>query len=71
MSNAVLNAIAKEQSKLQRQLENLEATKIAAEVLGASPKEQAKIARQEAAIAETRENIEKLNKHAGTLKAKK
>lgn len=71
MSNATLNLIAKEQSKLQRQLDNLESTKLDIEVLGETPRKLNNLARQEAAVAETRANIEKLNKHAGTLKAAK
>ena len=60
MSNALINAIAKEQDKLVRQLENHEATKQVIAVLGESPRELNKLARQEAAIKETRSNIKKL-----------
>ena len=60
MSNALINAIAKEQDKLVRQLENNAATKEVIAVLGESPRELNKLARQEAAIKETRSNIKKL-----------
>lgn len=65
MSNAILNAIAKEQSKLLRQIDNLESTKAVLEVLGDDPREQAKVSRQEDAIKDTKSRIAKLQKAAG------
>ena len=65
MSNAILNAIAREQGKLLRQIDAVAATKVAIEVLGDSPREQAKLARQEACVKETRANIKKLQAAAG------
>lgn len=60
MSNPLIDALAKEQGKLQRQLENNSSTKAVIEVLGETPRELNKLARQEAAIKETRSNIKKL-----------
>ena len=70
MSNAILNTIAKYQTKLQRQLENLDSLKAEQKILGDSPALANKIARNEETVKETRAAIAKLNKHAGTLKDK-
>ncbi len=62
MSNGVLNAIAREQSKLQRQLDACEATEALLEVLGESVAERSKLVRQQVAVKLTKANIAKLNK---------
>ena len=71
MSNPIKAALAKEQAKLVRQLENHEATKAVIEILGDTPKERGKLDRQEAAINETRANIDKLEKAISALDKKK
>lgn len=61
----LLNAIAEEQSKLQRQIDLKNQTKVKMEILGETAKELNKLNRQEAAIKVTRSNIAKLQKAAG------
>ena len=65
MSNAILDLIAREQVKLQRQLKNVETIKVEIDVLGATAARQGKLDRADAAIKETKANIAKLNKASG------
>ena len=62
MSNAIFSLIEREQNKLARRKEALEASKIEAEILGDSAKLQNKIARQESAVKESEAALNKLNK---------
>lgn len=66
--SALIDALAKEQNKLERQLANLAATKEAMAVIGETPRELNKIARQEKAIEDTRANIKKLSSAVNKLK---
>ena len=67
MSNPIKAALAKEENKLVRQIENHEATKAVIEVLGDNAKERNKLDRQEAAMKETKANIAKLKKAVAAL----
>ena len=62
MSNAIKIALAKEEAKLARQIENHESTQAVIQVLGDSAKERNKLDRQVAAMEETKSNIAKLKK---------
>ena len=68
MSNAILTLVEKAQRKLERQLENIETTKVEIEVLGDTVARQSKLKRQNDAVKETRAEIKKLNDAAGKLK---
>lgn len=68
MSNAILDLITREQAKAERRRANVEATKTEIEIFGDSAKLKNKLARQEAAVAESVDALEKLNKAAGKLK---
>lgn len=67
MSNAILDAIANEQRKLERQNANHAATVEVASVLGMDAKTERKLERQKRDIATTKANIKKLNDAAGKL----
>ena len=60
MSNPIQVALAKEEAKLVRQIENNDATIAVMQILGENAKELAKVERQKEAMAETRSNIKKL-----------
>ena len=66
MSNAILDLIVREQNKLARRNDAVAATKAEIEILGDSVKLQNKLMRQEAAVQESLNALEKLNKAAGT-----
>lgn len=68
MSNAILDLIAREQSKAERRRAAVEATKVEIDVLGDSAKLQNKLARQEAAVQESLDALDKLNKAVGKKK---
>lgn len=61
MSNAILDLIEREQRKIERRRENVDATKLEIEILGDSVKLQNKLARQEAAVKESLAVLKKLN----------
>lgn len=65
MSNAILDLIVREQSKAERRRAAVAATKAEMEILGDSVKLQNKLVRQEAAVKESLDALEKLNKAAG------
>lgn len=65
MSNAINDLLAREESKLARQLANHEATKVELEILGDTSKVRNKLAKQENDIKATKANIAKLKKAAG------
>lgn len=65
MSNAVLDLIVREQTKLQRRKDLVATTKVEIEILGDSVKLRNKLARQEAAVKECEAAIKKLNAAAG------
>ena len=62
MSKALIDALAREEGKLKRQIDNHEAQKAILEVLGPVARELTKLERQEEAMKETRSNIAKLQK---------
>ena len=68
MSNAIKDALAREEGKLVRQIANSEATVAVMEVLGDSAKERSKYDRQLVAIKDTKANIAKLKKACDALK---
>lgn len=68
MANPIKAALAKEQQKLARQLENHEATKVVIDILGDNTKEQNKLERQAEAIKQTEANIKKLEAAVKKLK---
>ncbi len=68
MSNAILELIVREQSKAERRRANVAATQAEIQIFGDSTKLQNKLARQEAAVQESVDNLEKLNKAGGKLK---
>ena len=68
MSEAIKNALAREEGKLVRQIANAEATVAVMEVLGDNAKERNKHERQLQAIKDTKANIAKLKKACDALK---
>ncbi len=68
MSNAIIDALAREEGKLVRQIANRDATLAVIDVLGDSAKEQSKLGRQNQAIADTETNIAKLSKAVRSIK---
>ena len=68
MSNAIKDALAREEGKLVRQIANSEATVAVMEVLGDSAKERSKYDRQLVAFKDTKANIAKLKKACDALK---
>lgn len=61
MSNVILDLVEREQVKLERQLRNIEKTKLEIEVLGKTVARENKLARNEKAVKDTRANIKKLS----------
>lgn len=68
MSKGIKVALQREQAKLVRQLDAVEATQAVIEVLGDSVRERNKLDRQLAAIDETKANISKLEAVVKKLK---
>jgi hypothetical protein len=68
MSDAIFDLITREQAKAERRRANVETTKTEIEIFGDSAKLRSKLARQEAAVQESVDNLDKLNKAAGKLK---
>ena len=68
MSNPLKAALAKEEAKLTRQIENHEATKAVVEVLGETQIDRNKMDRQLEAIEQTKANIKKLEAAVKKLK---
>ncbi len=68
MTNPIKDALAREESKLVRQIANSEATLAVMEILGDTAKERNKHDRQLQAIKDTKANINKLKKACDALK---
>lgn len=62
MSNAILDLIVREQTKVQRRRAMVAATETEIEIFGDSQKLQNKLARQKLAVQESLDNLDKLNK---------
>lgn len=68
MSNPIKAALVNEEAKLVRQIDNHEATKAVAEILGEDQKTRNKLERQLKAIDDTKANIRKLETAVKKLK---
>ena len=65
--DAIVSLLAREENKLQRQKDNLDATEVEKQVLGDSARVNGKIERQRASISVTEHNINVLQKHLKKL----